>query len=256
MVDRQRQRSIDGYTENVRTVRVFLDALTPHKLDELLRINAETAAPDGFPAGGHGEGSKSSSEDTSTERAALRGLPDEESTESAYWTVNDRGERVRSDLWHRHNPPDPVGRQIIELLAHLVEMAGLSKRSVRVLNSIEHRPDLLKEKEQVMSRCNACERWVSGGDPPESLADDIDDPLDVVAGDLRSGYCSACHVAWVRLGKPGYPRRDVFERDRAERHQSAKDSRRGHVLEGMEAAQAKGVMPVRSAVAPGQHVGA
>ena len=243
MVDRQRQRSIDNYVDNIRAVRAFLDALTPQKLDELLRINAETAESDGFPAGGHGEGSRSTSADTPTERAALSGLPDDD-----------------PDDWRRHRRADPVGAQIHELLALLVEMSGNAKRSVRVLNSIDHRPDLLREKEQLMSRCLACTRWVSGGDPPESLMDDIDDPLDVVAGYLRSGYCSACWSKYDRLGRPDYPRRTEFERERADRHQQAKDARPvthvDPVLEGMLRSQDRGVMPVASDVAPGQHVGA
>lgn len=244
MVDRQRQRSIDRYRDNVQAIQTFLDALTPRKLDELLRINQETNDPDGFPAGGHGEGSKSSTEDTATERAALRGLPDEDSADSAYWTTNAEGQRIRSDLWHRHNRPDPVGHQIEELLAHLVEMAGLSKRAVRVMASIDHRPGLVKEREQVMDRCNACQRWCSGGEPPEAFEDDIDDPLDIVAGYRRSGYCDSCRRAWDRAGKPDRPK---FEAERLARHQQAKERREAThtdpVLEYVGVAQSRGILP-------------
>lgn len=224
MVDRK--RSTDRYADNIRTVREFLDRLTekPESPDAdwvsaLVRMGEETAIPDGYPSGGSGDGGRSTSDDTPTERAALRGLPDEASTEDAYWTTNAAGERVRTDQWHRHNRIDPVAEQIAEILGNLVEMAGLAGMGKKKLAAIRNRPQLLEEKEKLMDRCNACQRFVSGGEPVAFLADDIEDPLDIVAGHLRSGYCSACASAWDRQGRPDRP---AFERMRLERHTKAK----------------------------------
>jgi hypothetical protein len=231
MVDRQTQDSIDRYKSNITTVQAFLDRMTAvkttdqlkkskeSKLEELHRIKSQTPTPDSMPGGGSRNGGKSADETTATESAALRGLP-AATRKDANGNLIDNPD---SDDWDRHVIPDPIDGIVDEVLAGLVELAGIAKLAARKLDVVDYRPALLKEKERPLDRCQACQRWVAASAEEHGPDfEDIDEPLDVVSGYLRSGYCDSCRKAWDRAGKPDRP---TFERERLSRHQKAKEDR-------------------------------
>jgi hypothetical protein len=222
-----RKRSNDQFRKNLTTVRAFLDSLeatatvksgsdTPKapgrdRLDRCIVLMEETAQSDGYPAGGGSNGSRSTTHDTSTETAALRGLPDEISK--------------CADNWHMHTTPDPRQEIAQLVLGHLAEMAGLATVGEKKLHVLDSYPPADVKRDQQMPSCRACGRFVTGAEVDPVEVDNIDDPLDVVRGSLHSGYCNACSMAWSRVGRPDFPERDTFERMRADRHRDAKNAR-------------------------------
>jgi hypothetical protein len=224
-----RKHSNDQFRKNLTTVRAFLDSLEAtatvksgsdapkapgrDRLDRCIVLMEETAQPDGYRGGGASNGSRSTTNDTGTELAALRGLPDEMSNSD--------------DNWHRHTFADPRQEIAQLILGNLVEMAGLAKVADKKLHVLDSYPPADVKRDQQMPSCRACGRWMTGAvvDPVE--VDNIDDPLDVVGGYPRTGRCDACRKAWERAGSPasGTIELDRFNRERADRHRDAKIAR-------------------------------
>lgn len=109
-------------------------------------------------------------------------------------------------------PNDPVGQYINDVMGLLSQAAtSLDAASGRLQLALDA-PETEWEAQVRGLDCRACLRNVSRQDNPEHR--------------LRSGYCPACHQAWLRVkaewtdqGLPDAPDRAAFERDR--RHRAA-----------------------------------
>lgn len=168
---RKRKKQAARYMANLDTIKRLTDQITEPLLVDLLRRQEVSPESDGYPAGGSGDGSKSADETTSTERAALRGLPEDPNAR---------------DDWRRHVTPDPIGQAIEAALGNLVEMAGLAKEAHRKIGVVIHAADGRRGRQSLIGQCLACGADVSG----------------VGTDRIKAGYGNrCCYSAWTRFAR-------------------------------------------------------
>ncbi len=149
---------------------------------ELLRRNEETAQPDGYPSGASDVVVQASSEDTTTERAALYGLPDE-----------------GVDDWRRHHVRDDIDTAVDQFATDLDAAARLIGRMLRTAEFVQNVKDAARGRVSSLAGvCKACGGDVSGSENDR----------------LRNGYCNPCRAAFDRAGKPIDTDRVRFEAQR------------------------------------------
>ena len=130
-------------------------------LGEVIRIGSISSRSDGFPSGGGAERA-GSSDSTSTESAALRGLPA-------------AGSSARDD-WSRHTPVDRRGaacKRVHEILSELDRLSLELHDAYRVVLSVQDPEKLEAETDY----CEICEAVITrvGSDQP------------------RHGICPSCY---------------------------------------------------------------
>ena len=153
----------------------ILGRVTPHLLADLQRRREATNQPDGFKSGNYGSGG----ENTSTESAALSGLPDDDDAK---------------DDWRRHTRPDFIGDNVERALAHLDVATKALRDFDRCLQPVLHAADAKIGRRLSIGMCQACGRDVPGTENDR----------------LKSGYCtsvrgvdpSGCYEEWIREGRP------------------------------------------------------
>ncbi len=147
--------------------------------EELVRRNQKTAQPDGYPGGSSEVVVQSSSDDTSTERAALYGLPADERT---------------PDDWRRHSVRDDIDLAISEFERDLDAVDRLLNQALRRVEFVKHVRDSARGRQSSLAgMCKACGQEV---------------PL------IARGYCDPCRKAWERDDKPLDTARVIFEKKR------------------------------------------
>lgn len=186
-----------------------LNKLTDPTLHELLRRLEQPATNDGYPnrtlnldpPGG-------TSNDTSVERNALNGLPDNN----------------EPDDWTQHNHAHDHTAEAIQNVQQALQTLDRAAKTIdRNLGMIQHGHEKTPNPDQQTSpdgHCQACTRWVSGT------------PIDR----LRSAYCGACYAAWQRRGQPD---RQLFEIDRRRHTQTDTDPVTTMVVDQVRAARSK-----------------
>lgn len=152
---------------------------------DILRRREQGTENDGLRSRSYdGGGGAGNSELTATERAALRGLPDDG---EAQWVTNESGQRVRREDWRRHEQPDPVGKTIEECLEALYAAAQALRKFEKKLGLVLNVDANLKGHQNAVACCTVCDRPVAGTD------------RDLLH---RGRYCGACNKAWERADKP------------------------------------------------------
>lgn len=168
-------RGMDRRMREVERAASVLGGITPHVLADLQRRREATAQADGFKSGNYGSGGES----TSTESAALSGLPDDDDAR---------------DDWRRHTRPDYIGGNIEKALAKLDEATLALRACDRFLQPVLHAADAKQGRRLSIGICNACGRDVPGTSNDR----------------LKSGYCtsvkgidpSGCYEQWIGEGRP------------------------------------------------------
>lgn len=165
----------DYLSDKVKFSISVLSALTEPVIADLVRRGEQWNDPDGYPTGsGDGSGVRGSDETTSTERAALHGLPDK-----AY---DEYGVKIRDDWQHRQRERDVIGEALDQLFSSIVELSGhvriIEKKHLVVAKAGEK----LRGRPNQLVLCLACHRDVAC----------------TTADPIRSGNCSACDSAWRR----------------------------------------------------------
>lgn len=148
---------------------------------------AETSEHDGYPSGSSEVAVMGGSTTTSTERAALAGLPGDSESD------------LRPDDWMRHYVVDNMAKAHDELCDLLVRVAALLGAAAHKVGFIEHVRDQKPDRQwQLAGCCRGCGRRVEG----------------TAADPFRRGYCASCYDAWARRGCPVDEQRVAFDRQR------------------------------------------
>lgn len=138
---------------------------------------ADVLASRGLPANTLGDGSRTSADSTSTERAAgLAGDPDDNTTRTTRW--------------------DDIDVRLARLL-HLIWKVGLDVEGT--IGDIVARADDLDALPAGSGHCVACGNFIR----PDHKHPDRR---------IRSGYCPSCHSAWIRWRQRNHPDRAAFVR--------------------------------------------
>lgn len=207
-------RGMERRLREVERAKGVLARVDARLLADLQRRREVSAQPDGFGSGNPGSGGDS----TSTEAAALSGLPGADDPER--------------DDWRYHARPDFIGESVERALDHLDVATKALRDFDRDINPVIHAADALKERKSSIGECKACGRDVPGT------------PNDR----LKSGYCtsvkgiegSGCYEKWIANGRPDRPR---FERETQGR-------RTGYKVDEIDALVATGTLPAGRMVRP------
>lgn len=186
--------------------------VTPEVLADLHRRRQASAQADGFKSGNLGSGGVA----TSTESAALSGLPDDPNED---------------DDWRKHQRKDFIGDSIESAIAQLDVATRALREYDRLINPVLNAADAFKERKSSVGPCHGCGRTVPGT------------PNDR----LKSGYCtsvkdvpwSGCYERWISDGRPDRPRFESVMRDLSRRT--------GYEVDELDHLVATGVLPSPSA---------
>lgn len=149
-----------------RALAKFKEAVD--RLPSLLASDSHSAVPDGFPSGGEG-GPRGSDISRPTENAVL----------SRFRVVDPETGRME-----QREPVDLVHRWIGEVSTEMDEIAGHVSAVTSKLRQLDGY--VTGKAAKSGGTCQACLRWV------EMTPSDR----------IRSGYCPACFMAFVRAGRP------------------------------------------------------
>ena len=193
-----RRRKAERIATKLEQVRSDLRKFDVDTLVEIMRRGERAAIPDGHKARGGDGGRVGSSDTTSVESAALRGLSQDD---QAQWVENDAGQLVRAENWTRHIQADPIGDAIEDIFQRLDEVIDIAKILDKKRQVVIHSADGRRGRESTLTQCQACGRDVPGTEVDR----------------LRSGYCesvagllwSGCYRKWVGQERPD---RLAFER--------------------------------------------
>jgi hypothetical protein len=171
-------------------LREITGALTDKRLADILRLAGLSEVPleegpgievaDGYPrrSSGMGDMTRGSSEDTSTERAALHddqvGVDDDKPDD---W-------RVRFDA------VDELVARFVGLLSEAHgAMRDLDKARIHIDGHLQQNRGRI---DSIQGECECCGKTITGlpkmGDQPEDRK--------------KAGFCTNCYAAWVRAGRP------------------------------------------------------
>jgi hypothetical protein len=179
------ERDAQKLTESIEILSQYAHA---DVLADLYARAEETAAVDGYPAGGgqsdiHG-GRLSDPTEEQVEKAARGRIIEHD----------DGTEETTPDTWEPY--PDPLGDFVGEFQGQVSEIHGLAKLAHKRATVVLKAADSYRGRQSSLQGvCAACGRDVAGSD--------IDR--------LRSGYCDACYRSWIRAGMPDRPK---FEKAR------------------------------------------
>lgn len=147
-----RKKQAEHLSRKVESAMVMLAKFDQATITELLRRGEQSPEPDGFPGGGYGNGGKSSDVTTSTEAAALRGLPNATKKDANGNIVNNPD----PDDWSRHVVLDPIGDFISEIIERLTETYDIARILDKRRQVVLHAADSKRGREPVSAPCRIC----------------------------------------------------------------------------------------------------
>lgn len=194
-------------------------------LAALQRRREATAQADGHKSGHQGSGG---GELTSTESAALRGLPD----------GDDHG-RGDPDDWSKHIRPDFISLQVEKVLEQFDIATKALREMDRQLKPILNAADVKQGRRSSIGQCNACGRDVPGTEQDR----------------LKSGYCtsvssplvvwSGCYERWIRAERPDRLRFESEIRQQVSARK-AEIERTGYGVDEIDHLVANGTLPAKT----------
>lgn len=165
------KRKVVRYRTALDVIVHSLGEITDAEIARFITATTITGEADGFRSTALTGGSSGSFASSSTEAAALRGLPDDP--------------EVRDD-WKFHDPIDVIRQAATDLLR------SIDNSLDAVMNIADRRKFIMNIGESIRGRVSSIDSCICCGKDVSGVGEDR----------IRAGFCPADYRSWLRAGRP------------------------------------------------------